>query len=147
VAHLVFVQATTGRLPEGALRRNAATHFDASIALTEQSSAPGAYFVELIVGAERAKFMVQTRSVTDADITFAAEAEARGRAAGMAALAARCAYVWVVTPDAAAPEWFTWECCALLALTALGPVLPEDRSTLLGVRSARARAERLRTSR
>ena len=143
----MFVQATTGRLPEDVLRRNAATHFDASIALIEQPSARDQYFLELDLGAERARFVMQVRSVTDADITLAAEAEERGRAAGMAALAARCSYVWLLTPDAATPEWITWECCALLALTALGPVLPEDRSTLLGVRSAKMRADRLRMSR
>lgn len=129
------------------MRRNAAAHFDASIALTEQPSAPDGHLLELVLGAECARFAVHVRSVTDADIAIAAEAEARGRAAGMAALAARCSYVWVVTPQAMTPEWMTWECCALLALTALGPVLPEDRSTLLGVRSARTRAERLRASR
>lgn len=145
--HLVFVQATTGRLPEDVLRRNAAAHFDASIALTEQPSAPDAHLLTLDLGVERAHFVVQVRSVTDADLTIAAEAEARGRAAGMAALAARCSYVWIVTPHATTPEWMTWECCALLALTALGPVLPEDRSSLLGVRSARTRADRLRASR
>lgn len=146
MAHLVFVQATTGRLPEDVLRRNAVTHFDASIALIEQPSAPDDYLLELHLGAERARFTLHVRSVTDADITIAAEAEERGRAAGMAALAARCSYVWLVIPHAATPEWITWECCALLALTALGPVLPEDRSTLLGVRSAKLRADRLRTS-
>jgi hypothetical protein len=145
VAHLVFVQATTGRLPEDVLRRNAATHFDASIALIEQPS-PDEYLLELDLGAERARFAMHVRSVTDADIALAAEAEERGRAAGMAALAARCSYVWLVTPQVATPDWITWECCALLALTALGPVLPEDRSTLLGVRSAKMRADRLRTS-
>jgi hypothetical protein len=134
-------------MPEDVLRRNAATHFDASIALTEQPSAPGYYHLELDLGVERGRFVLNVRSVTDADIALAAEAEARGHAAGMAALAARCSYVWLVTPETATPEWVSWECCALLALTALGPILPEDRSTLLGVRSARARADRLRPAR
>jgi hypothetical protein len=144
--HLVFVQAATGRLPENVLRRNAATHFDASIALTELPAPTDAYCLELFVGAERADFVVHTRSRTNADIALATEAEERGNAAGMAGLAARCSHVWLLEPHAGTSEWIIWECCALLALTALGPVLPEDRSTLLGVRGAKARADRLRTS-
>ncbi len=144
--HLVFAQATTGRLPADTLRRNAATHFDASIALTEPTSATDAYRLELGLGSEAAHFTVQIRASTEADFALATEAEARGAAAGMAALAARCAYVWLVEPYPRTPEWITWECCALLALTALGPILPEDRSTLLGVRGAKRRADRLRTS-
>ena len=144
--YLVFAQATTGRLPTDLLRRNAATHFDASIALTKPTSAPDTYHLELALGSETAHFEVRVRSSTDADLARATEAEARGAAAGMAALATRCAYVWVLQPYPRTPEWITWECCALFALTALGPILPEDCSTLLGVRGAKTRADRLRSS-
>jgi hypothetical protein len=52
--------------------------------------------------------------------------------------------VWTVVPKGTPPEWIVFEFVALLASVALGPILPPDRRRLLGVRSARERANDLR---
>lgn len=90
------------------------------------------------------EFRVSARATTDEDLVRAQAAEAAGRSAGMAALAARCSTVWTLDPEGDVPEWLALELCAVLAFAALGPVLPADGSALLGVRSAQARAGALR---
>jgi hypothetical protein len=57
----------------------------------------------------------------------------------MDGLAARCPTVIELTCSEAPPA-ITYTLCAALAARCLGPVLPPDESTLLGVRSARALA-------
>jgi hypothetical protein len=89
-------------------------------------------------------FSIGVRRVTTDDLGAASRAEARGNAFGMAALAARCSHVWSVSVVEQSPPWLLLECCALLASVALGPILPPDEDTLMGVRSARERAEKLR---
>ncbi len=87
-------------------------------------------------------FRIEAREAT-ADDRFAAEAaEARGRAGGMALLAARCPAIWVVTPESDVTGSAELQLTALLASVALGPVLPADESTLYGVRGAMERAEK-----
>lgn len=86
-------------------------------------------------------FSLRARPVTEEDRSAAREAERRGRAAGMATLAARCQTVWEVEPDPDTSEAATLSLCAALAATGLGPVMPPDRSTLYGVRGALERAE------
>jgi hypothetical protein len=82
---------------------------------------------------------------TSEDDRFAAEAaEARGNAGGMSLLAARCPVVWEVTSEATTAT-AELQLAALLASVALGPVLPEDGSTLYGVRGAMERAEKAAT--
>jgi hypothetical protein len=84
---------------------------------------------------------------TTADDRFAAEAaEARGRAGGMALLAARCDTVWIVTPESDVTGSAELQLTALLASVALGPVLPTDGATLYGVRGAMERAEKAAAS-
>src|SRR5690348_7883764 len=80
----------------------------------------------------RGTFRVTSRR-SDVDDRSAAEAaEARGRAGGMALLAARCPWVWEVSTEDAAPPSAELQLCALLASVALGPVLPADGSSLYG---------------
>jgi hypothetical protein len=57
-------------------------------------------------------------------------------------LAARCPAVWIVTPEAEVQGSAELQLSALLASVALGPVLPDDESTLYGVRGAMERAEK-----
>lgn len=87
-------------------------------------------------------FRIESRGTTDEDRAAAERAEARGRAGGMAQLAARCAVVWVVTRDGEVTGSAELQLSALLASVALGPVMPEDESTLYGVRGAMERAEK-----
>jgi hypothetical protein len=149
VVYLVFAQSADGTLPLAALCRNAETHFGSTVTLTEET--PGAGFqsayrvaLEFREPPGHGTFVVHVRASSPADVAAATEAERRGSAAGMSTLAARCRFSWIVEPESATPDWAVWECCALLALTALGPILPPDHSTLLGVRSARERAVRAR---
>jgi hypothetical protein len=87
-------------------------------------------------------FRIESRPTTDADRSAAEAAEVRGKAGGMAGLAARCAAVWVVSPDGEPSGSAELQLSALLASVALGPVMPADESTLYGVRGAMERAER-----
>jgi len=87
-------------------------------------------------------FRIQARRPTDADRAAAELAEERGRAGGMAQLAARCVALWSVTPEGEVSGSAELQLSALLASVALGPVLPADESTLYGVRGAMERAEK-----
>jgi hypothetical protein len=87
-------------------------------------------------------FRLEARATTGDDRAAAERAEARGRAGGMAQLAARCGVIWVLTPDGEVTGSAELQLSALLASVALGPVLPADESTLYGVRGAMERAER-----
>lgn len=91
-------------------------------------------------------FRVEARAATAADRDAAAAAEIRGRAGGMAALAARCVAVWSITGESEVRGAAELQLSALLASIALGPVLPADGSTLYGVRGAMERAEKLADS-
>lgn len=87
-------------------------------------------------------FRVTSRAA-NADDRFAAQAaEARGRAGGMSDLAARCPAVWTISAEGEVTGTAELQLSALLASVALGPVLPEDESTLYGVRGAMERAEK-----
>jgi hypothetical protein len=87
------------------------------------------------------EFLIESRAATDDDRFAAEAAEARGKAGGMALLAARCAAVWTLLPQGEASGSAELQLSALLASVALGPVLPADESTLYGVRGAMERAE------
>lgn len=102
-------------------------------------------FVELQLQSARypghGRFRIESRA-TRSDDRFAAEvAEARGKAGGMSALAARCAAIWTLLPEGLPSGSAELQLSALLASVALGPVLPSDESTLYGVRGAMERAE------
>jgi hypothetical protein len=87
-------------------------------------------------------FRIEAHPTRDADREAAQQAELRGRAGGMAQLAARCPALWVVTPEGEITGTAELQLSALLASVALGPVLPADESTLYGVRGAMERAEK-----
>ena len=88
------------------------------------------------------RFRLVSRPASDDDRFAAEAAESRGKAGGMALLAARCAAVWSITLEGAATGSAELQLSALLASVALGPVLPADESTLYGVRGAMERAEK-----
>jgi hypothetical protein len=87
-------------------------------------------------------FRIDARPNSDAERAAAQRAEQRGRAGGMADLAARCGALWLVTAEGEITGSAELQLSALLASVALGPVLPEDESTLYGVRGAMERAEK-----
>jgi hypothetical protein len=145
-ATLVFAQAEGALIPFAALAGQARAHFSASVNVLDAGVAEPASGgrLEVVASGERGIFRLGARAITPGDVALARDAERRGHAAGMGDLAARCRSVWSVEAESGAPEWLLLELCALLAFAALGPVLPPDGSTLLGVRSARERAARLR---
>jgi hypothetical protein len=153
VSHLVFAQTESGPPPLGELGTRARPHFEVALEVlgnpAVSGGGPGCDPVTRVRASAHgasAVFSVAVRPVQPADVARAREAERRGRAAGMGDLAARCRSLWIVEADPDAPAWLTLELCALLAFGALGPVLPPDGSTLLGVRSARERARELRAA-
>jgi len=87
-------------------------------------------------------FHIAARRPSPADQAAAERAELRGKAGGMAQLAARCGALWVVTGEGEITGSAELQLSALLASVALGPVLPDDESTLYGVRGAMERAEK-----
>lgn len=134
-------------LPE--LLRTARSYFEATLDVQSQSlSAPdGRDRVELLLRSDKhgyeGRLAIHTRWASEHDRADARDAEQRGQAAGMAALAARCPTIWDVEPVGADSELARLNLCAILAAAALGPVLPDDGSTLYGVRGAMERVDRL----
>jgi hypothetical protein len=89
------------------------------------------------------RFSIRSRRTSQHDLADAEAAEQRGRAAGMATLAARCPTIWEVEPLAEDSEIARLNLCGILAAVALGPVLPDDCATLYGVRGSMERVARL----
>lgn len=148
----MFAQAREGGLPLAAVARHAARFFDLDV---DFPGAPGATPAALPVEPSSAmlalrsrrtgcagRVSVSSRPAVREDLDRARAAEHRGRAAGMATLAERCPRIWVVEADPGAAPGVVERLLGALASVALGPVLPEDGSTLYGVRGALARAER-----
>jgi hypothetical protein len=92
----------------------------------------------------RAQFRLTTRPTTRDDLFAAREAEARGRAAGMATLAEKCGQIWTIeaTAESGAIDAAYLTFAAICASIALGPVLPPDGATLFGVRGAIERRDK-----
>ena len=141
----VFAQrdALTIDLPE--LLRATRRFFDA--ALDVQTRSDDGRRIELVLRCEKhgyeGRLSIYARPVSDHDLHDAREAEQRGRAAGMASLAERCHVVWEVESIGPDSELARLNLCGILAAVALGPVLPDDASTLYGVRGSMERVERL----
>jgi hypothetical protein len=143
MTYLVFSQEH-GALPYDKLAAHGGRFFSATLELLEEGD--DAIAVRL-VGTRpplRGEFRIASRATTKDDLMNARDAEARGRAAGMAALAERCARVWTI--DAANSEMPSeasyLTLAAVCASVALGPVLPPDGSTLFGVRGAIERRDK-----
>jgi hypothetical protein len=104
-------------------------------------------------GSYSGSFQVTTRAATEDDYARADLAEQAGNAAGMAQLARRCSGVWEVqatdTEDQSVEhaELAALNLSAVLAWAGLGPVMPNDGSTLYGVRGAKLRLQERLNSR
>jgi hypothetical protein len=137
VPYLVFSQEPM--LDVEKLAAHAARFFGAKLERLE--SGPG--FVRVRLSSARppfdAELSVRARETTEEDLHEARSAEARGRAAGMSALAERCPSVWEIDVKADAADAALVALSGICASVALGPVLPPDRATLFGVRGAMER--------
>lgn len=145
----VFAQRDQLTLDLPALLRTARSYFDATLDIQKRSdpAADGRDSVEVLLRSEEHGYegllAIRTRWTSEHDCADARDAERRGQAAGMASLAERCPTIWDVEPVGADSELARLNLCGILAAVALGPVLPDDGSTLYGVRGAMERVERL----
>ena len=145
---LVFSQLPGQVPPFADLAARAARFFASKLELLKQEE--NTFEVLLQNHAVDGTFTLVTRAATRDDLVWAREAEIRGRAYGMADLAARCPRVWQLSvsamrsPAATAENSAALTLCAICASVALGPVLPPDHSTLFGVRGAIERRDGLR---
>jgi len=134
-------------LPE--LMRATRSYFDATLNVQSQSlpTPDGRDRVEVLLRCEKhgyeGQLSIHTRWASEHDRADARDAEQRGQAAGMATLAERCPTIWEVEPVGDDSELARLNLCGILAAVALGPVLPDDGSTLYGVRGAMERVDRL----
>ena len=148
----IFAQQTEHSLNFRRLLANAARVFDVEIEVSgefgvEELTSPYTAGARLVARSRRGgwivPFSVRVRPASYHDMQDARDAEARSHASGMSLLADRCPSVWELESPADAAQAHAWVIAAVLASTALGPILPEDRSKLLGVRSAMLRADAL----
>jgi hypothetical protein len=145
----IFAQRTQLTLDLPELLRAARNYFDATLDVQSRSEpAPdGRDRVEVLLRCERhdyqGRLSIHTRWTSEHDRADARDAEQRGKAAGMATLAERCPTIWEVEPVGDDSELARLNLCGILAAVALGPVLPDDGSTLYGVRGAMERVQKL----
>ena len=139
----IFTQTPDGTLDPAQLLVQTRRFFEATVEVLAADADGVRLSLQSETRGYKGRFVVRVRAVSDRDLEQARAAEARGRAAGMSALAARCAHVWEIESVGEAPVAATLNMCALLASIALGPVLPPDMATLFGVRGAMERVERL----
>lgn len=111
------------------------------VELAASASSPGELTLQLRLEDHVATFRARVRPATAEDHARAEAAALRGRAGGMDVLARRCAAVWELEVGDASPRE-TWLLCAALASTLLGPILPHDDATLVGVKGARLMAQK-----
>jgi len=144
VSYVVFSQEK-GELPDTErLAGHAARFFGAKLERLEADATS----VRVRLSSSRPSFdaelTIRVRKVTREDLEDARGAEARGRAAGMAALAEKCGRVWELDrgqrEDPSETAYLTL--AGICASVALGPVLPPDHTTLFGVRGAMERRDR-----
>ena len=136
MAYLVFSQEPKAPDTER-LVAHASRFFGTKLELLEKT--PGSLRVRLSSQkpAFDAELTLHVRAVTRVDIQDARDAEVRGRAAGMSALAEKCMRIWEIDAKegaGAAPALVAMS--GICASVALGPVLPPDHATLFGVKGA-----------
>jgi hypothetical protein len=149
IAVRVFAQRAELSIDLPELMRTTRSYFDASLDILSRvegaDKAGDRVEVELRSAQHgySGRFSVHSRPTSEHDLADAREAERRGRAAGMSALAERCPTIWEVEPLAEDSELARLNLCGILASVALGPVLPDDGATLYGVRGSMERVARL----
>jgi len=135
----ILLFAQTARVDVEALVGTARTHGRVELAATAAS--PTELSLLLRLEDRVASFRARVRPATAEDHARAVAAARRGRAGGMDVLARRCPTVWELEVVDASPRE-TWLLCAALASALLGPILPPDDATLVGVKGARLMAQK-----
>jgi hypothetical protein len=109
----------------------------------ERSEGPGS---RAIASDARAARRCTARPRDDMDLADAERADQGAGFTGLALLARRCGYVWIVECEgedlaAAARDRAALLIAAIVAGVGLGPILSPDRRELFGVKTARAKLE------
>jgi hypothetical protein len=142
--YFVFSQEPKGPPDHVKLAANAARFFASTLDALEQGESSVVVRLQSPRYGVEGEFIIQVRDTTQADRGHARDAETRGRAGGMGALAEKCGSVWQLAATGTGPtsEAAYLTLCAICASVALGPVMPADHSTLFGVRGAIERRDR-----
>jgi hypothetical protein len=141
---LVFSQEPPGRPPYERLAANAVRFFSTTLDLLEQHEHSIVMRLVCSRPALHGEFRITSRGTAKDDLMNARDAEARGRAGGMAMLAEKCGQIWTIEslPTEVPRDAAVLTLAAICASVALGPVLPPDGSTLFGVRGAIERRDK-----
>jgi hypothetical protein len=138
-------QELTLDLPE--LLKATRRYFDAELEIQSRDESGALELVQVRLYSTKHDYegilTIRSRARTPEDLADARLAEVRGRAAGMSTLAERCPTIWEVSSVGIDSELARLNLCGILAAVALGPVLPDDGSTLYGVRGAMERVDKL----
>lgn len=86
--------------------------------------------------------LIYGRAADAADVAAAEEAERQQGTTGMALLAQRCPTMWLVVPESD-DDRVALTIAAIFASTMLGPILAPSGNEVFGVKTARAKLERL----
>jgi len=147
-AFTVFAQRTDARVEAEAWERHATQFFDARVGLvvakTYGDVAPPLVDAARVVVAPAesppgTRFCF-ARPREDDDLEAAERADIAAGSPGLALLAKRCSYVWLVACEGD-DDRLALLLAAILASVVLGPVLAPDQSSLFGVRTARAKLD------
>ncbi len=148
---LVFAQRADARIDIQAWCSHAELFFSTRIGLAEEKTydpavpAPRsdtARFVVAPAGAAPGIRSATARPRGAEDLSAAADADALAGGTGLALLARRCDTVWLVSRESAA-DVLALRLAAILASVMLGPILDASALELFGVKTARAKLERL----
>ena len=145
---VVFAQRTDARIELEAWQRHATQFFGARVGLTEEKPYPAASVSERFDHEEATVVIapdveapgmrrVIGRAREDGDLEAAEVADAHAGSTGLALLARRCGYVWLVESEGD-DDRLALRLAAVIASVVLGPILSRDRQKLFGVRTARA---------
>lgn len=136
----IFTQTPDGNFDPQRLAHNARLFFRSKVEVLEQEPRRIRLRLQGELTETPVELTLEKRQVEPEDRKDVSDAERRGNATGMGALAARCRYLWEVSVPDDVPSSAALALCAATASVALGPVLPPDGSTLLGARDAIERA-------
>jgi hypothetical protein len=145
-AFLVFAQRADARIDIQAWGLHAERFFATRIGLADErpypAGAPAARFVVAPTGAAAGIRSVAARPRDAEDLSIAADADALAGGTGLALLARRCDMVWLVSREGDA-DTLALRLAAILAGVLLGPILDTSAFELFGVKTARAKLERM----
>ncbi len=157
---LVFSQNRTPRLDIGGWRSRARSFFDADVGLAVDKDAAlqgpevDAALVMIHAGSSSdvndvsrtaGTRLVLTRPTAPPDVELARTLEAASNAYGLAPLAERCPRVWLIGAEGN-DDRSALLLAAVIASFELGPIIDPAHSELMGVRTARARHDRLKSA-